>query len=269
MYAVVSGSREGPSQILRKLLLAISVCSAAIPSTFAKSLTEALSAVRGHFPSNDGSDNFCYYSCDCIDLSLVSPAVIYLVCLYSVKKRFHYGTRSVQLSEKYLAVRVMVSDNGWVTLLTVILSHNWSLSQRGAIQPLSVFIALNSPWSIELFTALPGCCPLRRTPFLNVVRMRTRSLVPKPRTTVIDLGARQLDTWNRGLTRAAAVLSVCLFPYSSGQGLWRVHHLGKLLTYSYLRSFSKARVVSCLSKLTVVCCPVRERKSGNQLHEGR
>ena len=91
MYAVVSGSREGPSQILRKLLLAISVCSAAIPSTLAKSLTEALSAVRGHFPSNDGSDNFCYYSCDCIDLSLVSPAVIYLVCLYSVKKRFHYG----------------------------------------------------------------------------------------------------------------------------------------------------------------------------------
>ena len=55
---------------------------------------------------------------------------------------------------------------------------------------------------------------------------------------------------------------------SSGQGLCRVHHLGKLLTYSYLRSFSKARVVSCLSKLTVVCCPVRERKSGNQLHEG-
>ena len=52
----------------------------------------------------------------------------------------------------------------------------------------------NSPWSIELFTALPGCCLLGRTPFSNVVRMRTRSLVPKPRTTVIDLGARQVDT---------------------------------------------------------------------------
>ena len=69
----------------------MSVCSAAIPSTFAKSLTEALSAVRGHFPSNDGSDNFCYYSLDCIDLSRVSPTVIFLVCLHSVKKRFHYG----------------------------------------------------------------------------------------------------------------------------------------------------------------------------------
>ena len=91
MYAVVSGSRAGPSQILRKLLLAISVCSAAIPNTFAKSLTEVLSAVRGHFSSNDGSDNFCYYSCYCIDLSRVSPAVIYLVCLYSMKKCFHYG----------------------------------------------------------------------------------------------------------------------------------------------------------------------------------
>ena len=34
------------------------------------------------------------------------------------------------------------------------------------------------------------CCPLRRTPFSNVVRMRTRSLVPKLKTTVIGLGAR-------------------------------------------------------------------------------
>ena len=50
---------------------------------------------------------------------------------------------------------------------------------------------------------------------------------------------------------------------SSDQGLCRAHHLGKLLT----RSFSKARVVSCLNM--VVCCPTRERKSGNQLHKGR
>ena len=33
-------------------------------------------------------------------------------------------------------------------------------------------------------------CPLYRTPFLNVVRMRARSLVPKLKTTVIGLGAR-------------------------------------------------------------------------------
>jgi len=77
-----------------------------------------------------------------------------------------------------------------VQVLAVILSQNWCLSQRGALQPVSVFIATNSPWSIKLFSALPGCCPLLRTPFSNVVRMRTRSLVPKPKTTVIGLGAR-------------------------------------------------------------------------------
>ena len=77
-----------------------------------------------------------------------------------------------------------------VQVLTVILSQNLCLSQRGAIRSLSVFIAPNSPWSIKLFTALTDCCPLRRTPFSNVVRMRTRSLVPKLKTTVIGLGAR-------------------------------------------------------------------------------
>ena len=38
------------------------------------------------------------------------------------------------------------------------------------------------------------CCLLRRTPFSNVVRMRARSLVPKPKITVIGLGARLLHT---------------------------------------------------------------------------
>ena len=82
-----------------------------------------------------------------------------------------------------------------VQVLTVILSQNWCLSQRGALQPLSVFIATNSPWSIKLFSALPGCCLLRRTPFSNVVRMRIRSFVPKPKNTVIGLGARLVHTW--------------------------------------------------------------------------
>ena len=94
-----------------------------------------------------------------------------------------------------------------VQVLTVILSQNWCLSQRGALQPLSVFIATNSPWSIKLFSALLGCCPLRRTPFSNVVRMRTRSLVPKPKTTVIGLGARLVQTWNRELSTAGTVSS--------------------------------------------------------------
>ena len=63
-------------------------------------------------------------------------------------------------------------------------SQNRCLSQHRAIRPLSVFIATNSPWLIKLFTALPGCCPLRRTPFSNTVCMHTRSLFPKPNTTV-------------------------------------------------------------------------------------
>ena len=91
------------------------------------------------------------------------------------------------------SLRPLCSNNDnskTVQVLTIILSQNLCLSQRGAIRSLSVFIALNSPWSIKLFTALTDCCPLRRTPFSNVVRMRTRSLVPKLKTTVIGLGAR-------------------------------------------------------------------------------
>ena len=91
------------------------------------------------------------------------------------------------------SLRPLCSNNDnskTVQVLTVILSQNLCLSQRGAIRSLSVFIAPNLPWSIKLFTALTDCCPLRRTPFSNVVRMRTRSLVPKLKTTVIGLGAR-------------------------------------------------------------------------------
>ena len=90
------------------------------------------------------------------------------------------------------SLRPLCSNNDnskTVQVLTVILSQNVCLSQRGAIQSLSAFIAPNSPWSIKLFTALTDC-PLRRTPFSNVVRMRTCSLVPKLKTTVIGLGAR-------------------------------------------------------------------------------
>ena len=97
------------------------------------------------------------------------------------------------LSSSSSSLRPLCSNNDnskSVQVLTVILSQNLCLSQRGAIRSLSVFIAPNSPWSIKLFTALTDCCPLRRTPFSNVVRMRTRSLVPKLKTTVIGLGAR-------------------------------------------------------------------------------
>ena len=81
-------------------------------------------------------------------------------------------------------------------VLTLILARNWSLSEHAASQPLSDFIASNLLWSKKLFSALPGCCPLRRTPFSNLVRMRTSSLVPKPITMVIGLGTRLVHTWS-------------------------------------------------------------------------
>ena len=77
-----------------------------------------------------------------------------------------------------------------VQALTLILSRNGCSSQCTASQPLSVFIASNSPWPTKPFTTLRGCCPLLRTPFSNFVRMRTRSLVPRPKTT-FSLEARQ------------------------------------------------------------------------------
>ena len=88
------------------------------------------------------------------------------------------------------SLRPLCSNNDnskTVQVLTIILSQNLCLSQRGAIRSLSIFIAPNSPWSIKLFTTLTDCCPLRRTLFSNVVRMRTRSLVPKLKTMVIGL----------------------------------------------------------------------------------
>ena len=45
--------------------------------------------------------------------------------------------------------------------------------------------------------AQTSCYPLRGTPFSNLVRMHTCSLVPKPKTTVISLGTRLVLTQNR------------------------------------------------------------------------
>ena len=67
----------------------------------------------------------------------------------------------------------------FITKLILITARSFTTTQR-----------LHSYEFIPVFSDLPGCCPLRRTPFSNVVRMRTNSLVPKPKTTVIGLGAR-------------------------------------------------------------------------------
>ena len=97
--------------------------------------------------------------------------------------------------------------------------HNWCLSQCEALQPLSVFIATNSPWLIKLFTALPGCCPLCRMALSNVVHMCTHSFISKPKTTVNGLGVRLVHTWNHELIsqHTAGMVS----SHSSCQGLCR------------------------------------------------
>ena len=85
---------------------------------FAKKPTEALFAVRGHFLTTDGSDNIYFYSCDCIDLNRVSLAVISRLSL-QCKETFQVWTHSIQLSERYHGVRVMVSHNGYSTYFRV------------------------------------------------------------------------------------------------------------------------------------------------------
>ena len=72
--------------------------------------------------------------------------------------------------------------------------ENGSSTHRHFITKLMLITATNSSRSIKLFSAIPGCCPLRRMPFSNVVRMCTHSLIPKPKTTVIGLGARLVHT---------------------------------------------------------------------------
>ena len=50
------------------------------------------------------------------------------------------------------------------------------------------------------YEAMPGCCPLRRTQFSNFVCMRKCSLVPRPKTMVNGLRARQVHKQNCELT---------------------------------------------------------------------
>ena len=137
-----------------------------------------------------------------------------------------------------------------VHVFTVILSQNWSLSQYGALRPLGVFIATNSPWSIKLFSALPACCLLCRMPFSNVVCMRTCSLVPKPKTTVIGLGVRLVHTWNRELSRHRTVGMVVVVAkaYAVGKALHLAVYFIAMLRNSLLAALVMLRwSCSCLS----------------------
>ena len=124
-----------------------------------------------------------------------------------------------------------------VQIFTIIFSQNWSLSQCGALRPLSVFIATNSPWSIKLFSPLPTCCLLRRMPFSNVVCC-AHSLVPKPKTTVIGLGVRLVHTWNCELTRkrTAGTVIVVAKAYAVGKELHLTVYFIAMLRNSLLKA---------------------------------
>ena len=58
-----------------------------------------------------------------------------------------------QSSERYLE-NGSSSQRHFTTKLMLITARSFTVS-----------VAINSPWSIKLFSALPSCCPLRRTPF--------------------------------------------------------------------------------------------------------
>ena len=71
-----------------------------------------------------------------------------------------------------------------------------------------------------------GCCPLRRTPFCNFVRMRTSSLVPKPNITFISLGTRLVHMRNReslttgtALARSLPVVVDKVYEHHTGKAL--------------------------------------------------
>ena len=56
--------------------------------------------------------------------------------------------------------------------------------------------------------------------------MRTRSLIPKPKTTVIGLGARLVHTWNRELpTYTAGTVVVVAKAYTVGKALYLAAYL--------------------------------------------
>ena len=100
-----------------------------------------------------------------------------------------------------------------VQALTLILARNGCSSQCAASQPSAPSSLQIHPGQQKPFTTLLGCCPLLTTPFSNFVRMRTRSLVPRPKTTIISLEARLVHRRNGQLpVRMAGTEAGTVFP---------------------------------------------------------
>ena len=77
----------------------------------------------------------------------------------------------------------------------------------------------------RLFTALADCSMLRRTPFSNLVRMHTCSLIPRAMTTVIALGMRLVLTHALTMYLHAQLARSISVVVGKAHG----HHVGKEL----------------------------------------
>ena len=113
----------------------------------------------------------------------------------------------------------------FITKLMLITARSYTITQR-----------LHSSKFTLVDKALPGCCPLRRTPFQMLYACAHVVSFPnqKPRSLIWER-----DKWTRKIAGwpAQRVYGSCtagtVSSRSRGQGLCRAHHLGKLLTYSY------------------------------------
>ena len=135
-------------------------------------------------------------------------------------------------------------------------STKWSIPQYEVPLISSFFIASNLQ---KPFTTLWGFCPLIRTPFSNFVRMRTRSLVPRPKTTVNGLETRLVHEMAGGQYWAVRMAGTVFSPPALGKAY--EHRVGKALpTCSYTNNSLltplvnfKARMVSCQYD-SLLCC---------------
>ena len=144
-----------------------------------------------------------------------------------------------------------------VQALTLILARNGCSSQCAASQPSAPSSLQIHPGQQKPFTTLLGCCPLLTTPFSNFVRMRTRSLVPRPKTTIISLEARLVHRRNGQLpVRMAGTEAGTVFPkvyaihgFSPPVALGKAyeHHVDKALPTLKI-AYSQLLIMNCKAR---------------------
>ena len=151
-----------------------------------------------------------------------------------------------------------------VQVLTVVFAWNCLLSLGAALWPISVFITMNSFWSMKLFITLPTAVRYIGRHFLMLYAYAYIVSFPNQRQ-VIGLGTRLVNKWHRKLTNLAASVQLAQsLPIVAA----KAYAIGKaLLTYSRCSLLTALVTLgwscSCLS--TVVSFHVKD----NQLHRRR